>query len=686
MGLNNIKRNSLDYILSDLLPVELPELYTHKYFYEYLIQHNKEVQKIIEKMTANKNDIASSKKMFEAPGWISMPLKYTIAKNLEADRELNIIQPIAILELFLFVTIYQKEILNYMEKNSAFSLRYHRKNNDLYYKQRTKSLTKYFDETSKTVGKSVLQQTGVYFDIGPFQSISSFTKSDLWFALNRKYQYFARTDFKSCFDSVYTHTFKWLIGKDVNDTKDFTNVNIFTTIDRILQNINARTSNGIIIGPEFSRMIAEILLEGIDTTVMNSLYVEGYKKDVEYVVLRYVDDIFIFGESEMLIDIILKRYEEVARKYMLSLNEAKLTKEKIPFVLDVWLKETSLFVTQTSNVLFYTEDERKLYIDKKKQELQENASHENSEDTVVPHMFKARVFRGLKPTLMTKFNELICYYPKKTKTIVSYTFGMVINKIERSRNKSRIFRQNVSPNTIYSFLDYIFYVYSFYTDFMNTQRLLSVISYINDETEFLDSTDVFQKLISKYAVVFEKSNINDVVNLILLCSEKGIEIPYRQECKIEEKIKKEDNPILFATYLIYAKYDSIYFEKILNEIEKILELKLDAILKKDNILTYREFWWIIIFNKCPFIKGALQNKFDILIANRFSLTVTDSSNAVNICTHLLGDFFLNSSKQFFEWDISRRSFLKEITFKTYERSVFKNYKFNYNFMEFNSLE
>ena len=165
MGLNNIKRNSLDYILSDLLPVELPELYTHKYFYEYLIQHNKEVQQIIEKMTANKNDIASSKKMFEAPGWISMPLKYTIAKNLEADRELNIIQPIAILELFLFVTIYQKEILNYMEKNSAFSLRYHRKNNDLYYKQRTKSLTKYFDETSKTVGKSVLQQTGVYLSL-----------------------------------------------------------------------------------------------------------------------------------------------------------------------------------------------------------------------------------------------------------------------------------------------------------------------------------------------------------------------------------------------------------------------------------------------------------------------------------------------------------------------------------------
>jgi len=686
MGLNNIKRNSLDYILSDLLPVELSELYTHKYFYDYLITNNKYIEQAVKNILKDKNSIATNKKLFESPKWNSMPLKYTIAKSLESDRELNVIQPIAILQLFLFVSAYQKEILNYMEKNSVFSLRYHRKNNDLYYKQRNKSLTKYFDETSKAVEKTVIQKTGLYFDIGPFQSISAFTKSDLWFSLNRKYQFFAKTDFKACFDSIYTHTYKWLIGKDVNDTKEFKNVNIFTTIDRILQNINACTSNGIIIGPEFSRMIAEILLQGIDTAVMNSLYVEGYKNDVEYAVYRYVDDIFIFSESEQLMNLILKRYEEISRKYMLRLNDRKLKKEKMPFVLDVWLKETSHYVTQTSNIIFYNEDERNAYIEKRKREVKLSDLQSEVDIVIEAHIFKAKIFNQLKPTLMTKFNELICSFPQKTKTIVSYNFGMVINKIERSRNKARIFSKKVSSKTLYSFMDYIFFVYSFYPDFINTQKLLSVISYINDETEFSTETDVLQKLITKYVSIFEKANINDIVNLILLCAEKNIEIPYRQECKIEDKICREDNPIIYATYLMYARYNEAYYQKIITKIERIIGIKIEAIIKKETILTYREFWWIIIFNKCSFIDSTLQSKFDMILTNKFSISVTDSSSAADICTYLLGDFFVNSSSQFFEWDISKRNLLKEITYKTYERSLFKNYKFNYNFMEFSSLD
>lgn len=93
------------------------------------------------------------------------------------------------------------------------------------------------------------------------------------------------------FDSIYTHTFKWLIGKDVNDTKDFKNTNIYTTIDRILQNINARTSNGIVVGPEFSRMIAEILLQAIDRTVYSKLLNSGKAVGENYNVYRFVDDI-----------------------------------------------------------------------------------------------------------------------------------------------------------------------------------------------------------------------------------------------------------------------------------------------------------------------------------------------------------------------------------------------------------
>lgn len=38
MDLNNIKRNNLDYLLTDILPTELSDRFTYSYFYEFLLK------------------------------------------------------------------------------------------------------------------------------------------------------------------------------------------------------------------------------------------------------------------------------------------------------------------------------------------------------------------------------------------------------------------------------------------------------------------------------------------------------------------------------------------------------------------------------------------------------------------------------------------------------------------------
>ena len=147
-------------------------------------------------------------------------------KELHTEREISLLQPIAAVELFAFVSTYQKELINLLDMNSIFSLRHHHKNNELCYKNKNKSITKYFAVESAQIDKDLIEKTGMFFDIKPYKSIASFTSSEEWLVLNSKYRYFIRTDYKACFDSIYTHTFKWLIGKDVNDTKDFKNTNI----------------------------------------------------------------------------------------------------------------------------------------------------------------------------------------------------------------------------------------------------------------------------------------------------------------------------------------------------------------------------------------------------------------------------------------------------------------------------
>ena len=151
---NNIERNKIDYLLTDIMPVEISELFSYGKFYEFLLEHQTELDHIVKELMKLK---ASGKEyLFNGGKWASTPLKYNILKGVDGIREINLTQPISALNIYLFIECYQKEILDFLENNNCFSLRYHRKNNDLFYKRKSNRLTEYFAKTSKKIDKSVL--------------------------------------------------------------------------------------------------------------------------------------------------------------------------------------------------------------------------------------------------------------------------------------------------------------------------------------------------------------------------------------------------------------------------------------------------------------------------------------------------------------------------------------------------
>ena len=133
MDLNNIERNEIDFLLTDLLPTELPELFTYRYFYELLIAHRRDVELAKDEIIKLKNQHNKKQTLFKGGLWANSPLKYTIIKGLETERLISLLHPISGLEIFLFISAYQKELLYILEENAVYSLRYHHKNNDLYY-------------------------------------------------------------------------------------------------------------------------------------------------------------------------------------------------------------------------------------------------------------------------------------------------------------------------------------------------------------------------------------------------------------------------------------------------------------------------------------------------------------------------------------------------------------------------
>ena len=291
MRWSGLERNKLDFILTDLLPVEISELFSFSQLYAFLLQkpNQKILSKLIQEIKQNKAE--GNRRIFEN-GWGAKPLKFKIFKGTETMREMSVIQPFSAVNLFLFIECYQDDILNYFEKHHGYSIRYYKKNTNLYYKARSGHMTQYFQEQAKRVGHGIIQQAGNYFTIGPFESINSFTDSRVWRMCNFKYKYYAKLDYKACFDSIYTHAFTWIIERNVVDAKSASNSHLLITIDRILQNINGRSSNGIVVGPEFSRMIAEVLLQHIDNLISVSISKENIIYNVDYVAFRYVDDIF----------------------------------------------------------------------------------------------------------------------------------------------------------------------------------------------------------------------------------------------------------------------------------------------------------------------------------------------------------------------------------------------------------
>ena len=594
--------------------------------------------------------------------WATAPLKYNILKGTNSLREINLVQPLSALNIYLFVECYQKEILSYLKENSIYSLRYHRKNPNLYYKEKTNKLTHYFEKTANKIDRAVLQQTGVYFNIHKFYSLSSFVNSRLWRMSNFRYKYFAKADYKSCFGSIYTHSYKWIIEKNVVDSKNAKNTNLFVVVDRVLENINGYSSNGLIVGPEFSRMIAELLLQTIDVEVKNELDIQGLKQGDDYRIFRYVDDLFIFANSQETVEQIIESFSLKAQKYLLHLNEAKYQKSETPVVLSSWLSETRQLSDKISDLFYKPHELKELGI-----------------EHLVKHGFIS------VDRIKDDFTALMSKYPNNQRYIVSFVLSTFLNNISLKRDEYILFERGHAAKA-FVFLELCMYVLSYCPCFEHCQKAISIVVYLDDELHFKDNEESkkkLQALINRYSFIFDNGNINDLCNWLIVFYDFNLILPKKSEDLIVKKLRQEDNPILWANYLIYSRYYAPYFQEILGVLEDIIDGRIDALTKRE-LMAQREFWYVIIFNNCPYISPMLKNKIDAKVDD---IMVASPVSYYDKLRTLLYEFLKQPfANQFFLWGYHKFNTSKQITYRTYKRTLFKQYKRRRNVELYGSLE
>ena len=652
----NIKRNKMDFILTDMMPLEISELFSLRQFYDFLLQDKvaksklKElINKLLEVKT-NNSDLYDS-------NWNSVPWEFNIYKRNGNMRKMSIPNPLGIIMSYTFISLYEKEILMELTNNNIFSLRYHVNNNKLYYKDVSKSIVEYFFKTMKLIKKQAIEQSGTYFSIEKYRSINEFTNSKKWSLLCTKFSKFLKMDYKDCFRSIYSHVYNWFQYPNIQDSKNSKqNSSLYTTIDNIIQKLNASATNGIIVGPEFSRMLAEIFLQNIDVLVYQELLKTNYKLNKDYYIGRYVDDIFIFSNSDEVLSLIKNIYIQQGSKYYITFNENKIQNEVMPFCWSPWFNDTYSLSFDIGN-LFYVDGEDKEFYYKEK--------------SLFSNSFKQ------------KFNNIICQSKiEERDTIVSYILSTILNKI-KPQKKNKIFKEDISKSRLLNFMDYVFYVYSHSITFNNTQKLISIITLISkDINDNNKLKTLLNKMFLDYDIIF-KHNIYDIINLLTLCCDYKIELKSSIENNIIDQVYKADDPIVYATWMLYCQYDKDLLNEQVNKILVIIKNKLEYLDNKlDEFFMYKECWYVFIFKNCPYCDYDTKILIEKIIKDLDSKKFNgNSKNAKEIII----SFLKENNKGFFLWNFSGKNVAEQITYRTFQKTIFRRSSNHYKIFDYASF-
>ena len=150
-----------------------------------------------------------------------------------------------------------------------------------------------------------------------------------------EYNYLMTTDISDCYSSIYTHSITWAMcdkekakerfqSKKLPSAVDEERYKIGDVIDKFLQDMSYKQTNGIPQGSILMDFIAELVLGYADRELSNRLSEKEFK-NIDYRILRYRDDYRIFGITQEDVVKIAKVLTEVLSDLNFRLNTQKTT-------------------------------------------------------------------------------------------------------------------------------------------------------------------------------------------------------------------------------------------------------------------------------------------------------------------------------------------------------------------------
>jgi len=330
-GKKIIRRNDYARVLvTETLPYETPVIFSNDGLYEQI--------KNLPQISTTRQNLISSLVFGTGEGDYSkptIPYIYKIKKDTHEYRRLAIIHPRSQWMIKEFYQKFENLIIYYCTKSPA-SIRFPYKIASVFYiKSNLQLLHKYKESGKVSVAlvDNLTKHSPSYYAYKWHNRLYKFYKSKDYFGLEKNYSFLQTLDVSKCFDSIYTHVMSWAV-KDKEYTKKFVKIEatFAQEFDSIMRHANHNETNGIVIGPEISRIFAEIIFQKIDTLVIRQLEIQNnIIFDKDYTLRRYVDDLYIFSNSQENCKNIYLVYSDVLKSFNLNVNSSKSTINTRPF-------------------------------------------------------------------------------------------------------------------------------------------------------------------------------------------------------------------------------------------------------------------------------------------------------------------------------------------------------------------
>lgn len=556
------KSDGLRALLTEALPYEVPLLFSNEGFYKHL------------KDGAAQALDGDLKEIFQIK--VSIPYDYKIKKTAFELRKLSVMHPAFQREVANFYAKYDS-LITALCHRSAYTLRAPVKVASHYVEKgrsrKNEELKEKSIEHERSGFEDVIRTASSYFVYRRFGLIYKFYDSDEFLQLEKKFRYLMRLDIARCFHSIYTHTIGWAI-KSKEFSKENRGASFAQDFDSLMQNANYGETAGIIIGPEVSRIFAELILQRVDLNVQNELESLNLIEGRDYSIRRYVDDYFVFCTDANLLDLIAKTFANHLSEFKLSLNASKTIKSERPFLTGESIAKTA--VSNTVGALFakYSEIEKI-----------ETEVVDESGVTKVVTVKRTRInyvydSQRISNSLIQELKEAVSKNGTTFDSISSYFFGMFKRRLGIFLKYLDIC--NASPQQVERlkrllsvFIDVTFFVYAMNPRVRPTYQMSEMIMAIADSlktappevVEFITKKIVDEAtLVIQTNCILEAGDNVELLNLLIALRTLGNDYMYEESfllalfCKpnSDEFDREKFGYFQIVTLLHYVQGDSQY--------------------------------------------------------------------------------------------------------------------------------